>query len=75
MTKSKNQHVVKHPDGWAVKGAGNEKATKVTKTQKEAIDVAREISKNQDSELFIHGRNGQIRERDTQGKDPYPPKG
>ena len=75
MTKGKNQHVVKHPDGWAVKGAGNEKATKVTKTQKEAIDVAREISKNQDSELFIHGRNGQIRERDTQGKDPYPPKG
>lgn len=22
-TKGKNQHVVKHPDGWAVKGAGN----------------------------------------------------
>ena len=35
----KNQHVTKHPDGgWQVKGAGNEKATKVTETQKQAID-------------------------------------
>jgi len=23
MSRGKNQHVVKHPDGWAVKGAGN----------------------------------------------------
>ena len=30
MAKGKNQHVVKHPDGWAVKGEGNSKATKVT---------------------------------------------
>lgn len=75
MLKGKNQHVVKHPDGWAVRGAGNEKVTKVTRTQQEAIEVARKISKNQESELFIHGRNGRIRERDTQGKDPFPPKG
>lgn len=32
MSKGKNQHVVKHPDGWAVKGAGNSKATKVIRT-------------------------------------------
>ncbi len=73
--KGKNQHVVKHSEGWAVKGAGNQKATKVTSTQKEAIDIAREISKNQHSELFIHGKNGQIRERDSHGNDPFPPKG
>ncbi|MFY0608522.1 MAG: DUF2188 domain-containing protein [Cyclobacteriaceae bacterium] len=75
MSKGKNQHVVKHPDGWAVKGAGNQRATKVTPTQKEAISAAREISQNQHSELFIHGRNGQIRERDSHGNDPFPPKG
>lgn len=75
MSKGKNQHVVKHHDGWAVKGAGNERATKVVPTQKEAIQIAREISKNQESELFIHGRNGQIRERDSHGHDPHPPKG
>ena len=34
MSKGKNQHVVKDENGWAVKGAGNSKATKVTQTQK-----------------------------------------
>jgi hypothetical protein len=75
MSKGKNQHVVKHPQGWAVKGANNSKATKVTNTQKEAIDVARGIARNQESELLIHGRNGRIREKDSHGNDNYPPKG
>ena len=43
MPRGKNQHVVKHPKGWAVKGEGNTKATKVTTTQAEAIEVAEEI--------------------------------
>lgn len=71
----KNQHVVKHKDGWAVKGAGNEKVTKVTKTQKDAIDFAKEIAKNQESELIIHGKNGKIRQKDSFGNDNYPPEG
>ena len=71
----KNQHVVKHNDGWAVKGEGNTKATVVTKTQEEAIDKGREIAKNQEAELLIHGKNGQIRDRDSYGNDSYPPKG
>lgn len=75
MGKGKNQHVVKHPEGWAVKGSNNSKATKVTHTQKEAIEVARNIAKNQKSELLIHGRNGRIREKDSHGNDPHPPKG
>ena len=75
MNKGKNQHVVKHPDGWAVKGSGNERATKVVHTQNEAISVAKEIAKNQSSELFIHGKNGRIRERNSYGHDPFPPKG
>lgn len=71
----KNQHVVPHPDGWAVKGEGNSKATKITDTQQEAINHARAIAKNQESELLIHGKDGKIRERDSYGNDPYPPKG
>ncbi len=70
----KNQHVVTHPDGWAVKGEGNEKATKVVDTQKEAIEIAREIAKNQESELVIHGKDGKIRDKDSYGNDPNPPK-
>ncbi|MGY4801345.1 DUF2188 domain-containing protein [Teichococcus aerofrigidensis] len=71
----KNQHVVPHEDGWAVRGAGSQRATAVFDTQREAIDRAREISRNQDSELLIHGRNGRIRERDSNGNDPTPPRG
>lgn len=75
MAKGKNQHVVRHTDCWAVRGAGNERVTRVTDTQREAIQIAREIAQNQQSELLIHGRNGQIRERDSFGNDPYPPRG
>ncbi|MGV1759052.1 DUF2188 domain-containing protein [Rhizobium sp. A22-96] len=74
MTK-RNQHVVPHQNGWAVKGAGAERATKVTATQQEAIAAARDIARNQQSELLIHGENGRIRARDSYGNDPFPPKG
>lgn len=67
----KNQHVTKHPGGgWQVKGAGNEKATKVTDTQKQAINVAIPIAKNKKSEVVIHGTNGKIRDKDSYGNDP-----
>lgn len=71
-----NQHVTPRPDGlWQVKGAGNERATAVTDTQREAIEIATRIAKNQESEMFIHGRDGKIRERNSYGNDPYPPQG
>nr|WP_315240200.1 DUF2188 domain-containing protein [uncultured Flavobacterium sp.] len=71
----KNQHVVPRGNNWAVQGAGNEKATRIVSTQTEAIKIAREIAINQKSEMFIHRPNGQIRERNTYGKDNFPPKG
>lgn len=71
----KNQHVTKHPDGgWQVKGAGNQKATKVTETQKQAIEAAKPIAKNQKSDVVIHGTYGKIRDKDSYGNDPCPPK-
>jgi hypothetical protein len=75
MSKGKNQHVVKHHGGWAVRGERNGKVTIVKETQREAIQIARQMARNQQSELLIHGRNGQIRERDSFGNDPFPPKG
>lgn len=71
-----NQHVTKHPKGgWQVKGAGNSRATARTETQAEAYRIARKIAINQKSEVIIHGKNGQIREKNSFGNDPYPPKG
>lgn len=71
----KNQHVVTHGNGWGVRGEGNNKVTSVHPTQREAIEKARAIAVNQNAELFIHGQNGRIRERNSYGNDPYPPKG
>lgn len=71
----KNQHVVTHGDDWAVRGEGNSRVTSVHSTQQEAIEHAREIARNQQAELLIHGTNGQIRERNSYGNDPFPPKG
>ena len=69
----KNQHVVPHEKGWAVKGEGNSKATRVTDTQKEAINIAQDIARNQQSDTKIHGRDGKIRAGNSYGNDPCPP--
>lgn len=71
----KNQHVVPNGNKWAVKGAGNERNTRVVNTQKEAITIAREIAKNQQSELIIHRPDGRIRDKDSFGNDPRNIKG
>jgi len=68
---SKNsQHIVKHPDGWAVRKSNSSRVTKTFDTQSEAYAFGREVAINQKSELFVHGRNGQIRARNSYGNDP-----
>ena len=74
MTK-RNQHVVPRDERWAVQGAGADRATAVVDTQREAVERAREIARKQGTEVLIHGRDGRIRERDSYGNDPSPPKG
>lgn len=72
---SKGQHVVPNGGKWAVRRAGAERASGLFSTQKEAIARARELAKNQGTELYVHGQDGRIRERSSFGKDPLPPKG
>ncbi|NOT41808.1 MAG: DUF2188 domain-containing protein [Alphaproteobacteria bacterium] len=71
----KNQHVVPHAQGWAVRGEGNSRVASTFRKQSDAIDAARAIAQRQHSELVIHGRDGKIRDKDSHGQDPYPPKG
>lgn len=66
----RNQHVVPHENGWAVKGENAERPSVVRPTQQEAIARGRDIARNQGTELFIHGENGRIRTRDSHGRDP-----
>ena len=58
-----NQHVVPHEEGWAVKGAGNERYTAVYDKQSDAIDRARDIAINYGSSVVIHRKDGSIRDR------------
>jgi uncharacterized protein YdaT len=71
----RNQHVVPRPDGWAVRGAGASRDTEVFDRKQEAVDRARHIAQNQQTELVVHGQDGKIQYKDSHGQDPFPPKG
>lgn len=71
-----NKHVVPRPNGeWAVRSSGASKATKVFETQAAAIKFGRNAARKDGVEIYIHRKDGTIRERDSYGRDPMPPKG
>ena len=69
------QHVVPNGSKWSVRRAGSSRASGKFTTQEEAIKEGKKIAKNQGTELYIHGKDGRIRERNSYGRDPHPPKG
>jgi hypothetical protein len=72
-----DRFVVKHPDGWAVKKAGAERASGVYTTQADAERAAKETVANLGGgEVRIQGRDGQWRDSDTvsPGNDDFPPR-
>lgn len=72
---NKNVHVVPKDGHWAVETEKSERPVKITNTQEEAIERGKKIAINNQSELFIHRKDGTIRERNSYGNDPFPPKG
>jgi hypothetical protein len=77
MAKDKKPpvHVVPREDGrWAVKRAGSERASSVHDRQTDADERGRGTAQREKTEYLLHGRDGQIRERDSYGPDPNPPK-
>lgn len=71
----KDVHVVPRDGQWAVVRPGADRDSSHHRTQADAIDAGRKIAQRDRSELLIHGENGQIRDRDSSGKDPFPPRG
>lgn len=72
----KTHHVVSSSSGgWNVKKGGSDRASAHRETKVEAVKVARDISRNQHSELVIHNKDAKISRSDSHGKDPFPPKG
>jgi hypothetical protein len=74
MAKTTNIHVVPRNEGWVVRKEGSTRATSVHLTQRDAVDAGRKIARQDNAELVIHGRDGRIRERDSYGNDPFPPR-
>jgi hypothetical protein len=74
MSQNTTLHVAPSGDGaWVVQKSGASRASTKVSTQSEAVRYARQIAKNQQTEVYIHGRDGRIRHRDSYGSDPLPP--
>lgn len=71
----RGQHVLPSGGRWSVRTAGATRASGTFETQKEAVKNAREKARREGTELYVHGRDGRIRERSSFGRDPHPPKG
>ena len=59
---------------WAVLKDGARRASRVFETQYEAIEFGKGLSKKEECEFVIHGRNGRIRQANSYGGDPCPPR-
>ena len=76
MSKRDTHRVMPHQSGgWQVKRDGDKQASHHTSTKKEAEQLGRSISRNQETELQIHGKDMKIQRSDSHGNDPFPPKG
>lgn len=74
MANRNNVHIVQRNSGWGTLREGGQRATQVYETQAQAIQAGRQMAREGQGELLVHGQNGQIRARDSYGNDPFPPK-
>jgi hypothetical protein len=66
----RNIHVVPRDNRWAVETEGGGPGRLEFDTQEEAIAAGTEKAQKEKVELLIHGRDGQIRARNSFGHDP-----
>lgn len=71
----KNVWVVKNGDKWSVKKEGGKQPESNHRTQANAQQAAKKIAKQQGGDVITQNREGRIRQRDSYGNDPFPPKG
>ncbi len=74
MPKKDNFNVVPHEDGWAVRREASKRVSSLHPTQGDAIDRARDQAIREEGEVVIHRPDGRIRDKDSYGPDPHPPK-
>ena len=70
----KNVHVVPAGNGWAVKQEGRQTPLSSHRTQGAAEDAGRRVARANEGELVVHRPDGRIRDKDSFGTDPVPPR-
>ncbi len=76
MAKREEHHVVPNSNhgGWDVKRNNADRASGHYEKKSDAVDAARQMSRNANTELVIHKKDGTIQNPDSHGNDPCPPR-
>jgi hypothetical protein len=72
---SKRIHVVPHGRGWATRREGAFDVESRHRTQSTAQEHARAAARREGGEVIVHRPDGRIRDADSYGSDPFPPRG
>jgi len=67
-------HVVPSGNKWVVKEQGKATPLSSHRTQRTASEAGKKVAKANESELVIHRPDGTIRDKDSYGNDPSPPR-
>ena len=73
--RPKNIWVVRHHSGWAVRIEGDSNPIFIYGTQGRAIGQGLTLARKRRCELIIQNRQAKIREKNSYGNDPHPPRG
>jgi uncharacterized protein (TIGR02271 family) len=68
MAQKPAVHIELRGEGWAVVREGNTRATSVHPTQSEAAEIGRDLAREDTTEFFLHGQDGQVREHRNYGE-------
>lgn len=60
VPEGRDLHVVPHDEQWAVEAEHSERATNVLSSKDEAVDKAKEMASDDNSNIVIHNAQGQI---------------
>src|SRR5215216_1700525 len=70
MAQKPPVHVEPRENGWAVVRESHERASSVHSTQSEAAKEGRDIARREETEFFLHARDGRVREHRSYGEGP-----
>ena len=63
MAIKKDQHVVPTGGKWSVRSTGSDRASRVFETKESAVTHAREIARNANTGVYVHGKDGLVQSK------------